>query len=155
MWAVTVTGAPKRAAIAFLEREELSPRRWYGGAVGFLGFNGDMNTGLTLRTIRLEGAVAQVRVGATLLFDSNPEEEELETRNKAAAMIDAILVADKATQERTLGASSGSWPASARAAGGSSGFVRAHTGQLCAPDRRRSHHLARRISSGAARRVPA
>lgn len=102
MWAVTVTGAPKRAAIAFLEREELSPRRWYGGAVGFLGFNGDMNTGLTLRTIRLEGAVAQVRVGATLLFDSNPEEEELETRNKAAAMIDAILVADKATQKEHL-----------------------------------------------------
>jgi len=98
MWAVTVTGAPKRAAIAFLEENELSPRRWYGGAVGFIGFNGDMNTGLTLRTIRLEDAVAEVRVGATLLFDSEPDEEELETRNKAAAMIDAILVSDDVAQ---------------------------------------------------------
>jgi len=95
MWAVTVTGAPKRAAIAFLETHELSARRWYGGAIGVLGFNGDMNTGLTLRTIRLEQGVAEVRVGATLLFDSDPEEEELETRNKAAAMIDAILVPDR------------------------------------------------------------
>ncbi|MCY0875572.1 MAG: anthranilate synthase component I [Firmicutes bacterium] len=102
MWAVTVTGAPKRAAIAFLEREELSPRRWYGGAVGFLGFNGDMNTGLTLRTIRLEGAVAQVRVGATLLFDSDPVEEELETRKKASAMIDAILVPDAVQESASL-----------------------------------------------------
>ncbi len=90
MWAVTVTGAPKRAAIQFLEEFELSPRRWYGGAVGKLGFNGDMNTGLTLRTIRLENGVAEVRVGATLLADSDPEEEERETRTKASALLDAI-----------------------------------------------------------------
>lgn len=90
MWAVTVTGAPKRAAIQFLEEHELSPRRWYGGAVGKLGFNGDMNTGLTLRTIRLENGVAEVRVGATLLADSDPEEEERETRTKASALLDAI-----------------------------------------------------------------
>lgn len=102
MWAVTVTGAPKRAAIAFLERNELSPRRWYGGAIGFLGFNGDMNTGLTLRTIRLEAGAAEVRVGATLLFDSEPEEEELETRNKAAAMMDAILYSTEAKPHTLL-----------------------------------------------------
>jgi len=91
MWAVTVTGAPKRAAIEFLEDNELSPRRWYGGAVGYYGFCGTLNTGLTLRTIRLEAGMAEVRVGATLLFDSIPEDEELETRNKAAALMDAIL----------------------------------------------------------------
>lgn len=98
MWAVTVTGAPKRAAIDFLERHELSPRRWYGGAVGVFAFDGHLNTGLTLRTIRLEDGIAQVRAGATLLFDSDPDEEERETRNKAAAMLDAILVPDESAR---------------------------------------------------------
>src|SRR5215472_5445816 len=48
MWAVTVTGAPKAWAMQFIEDHEASPRRWYGGAVGVLGFDGSMNTGLTL-----------------------------------------------------------------------------------------------------------
>jgi len=90
MWAVTVTGAPKRAAIKWLEENEDSARGWYGGAVGFLSFNGDLNTGLTLRTIRLKNGVAQVRVGATLLYDSVPESEEEETYLKAAAMMKAL-----------------------------------------------------------------
>lgn len=90
MWAVTVTGAPKRAAINWLERHEDSARAWYGGAVGFLKFNGDLNTGLTLRTVRLKDGVAEIRVGATLLYDSIPEEEEKETYVKAAAMLKSI-----------------------------------------------------------------
>lgn len=89
-WAVTVTGAPKAWAMQFLERHERSPRAWYGGAVGLVGFDGSLNTGLTLRTIRVLDGVAEVRVGATLLFDSIPEEEERETRLKAAALLDAI-----------------------------------------------------------------
>jgi anthranilate synthase len=89
-WAVTVTGAPKAWAMQFLEDHEKSPRAWYGGAVGLIGFDGNMNTGLTLRTIRIIDGVAQVRVGATLLYDSIPEEEERETRLKAAALLDAI-----------------------------------------------------------------
>jgi anthranilate synthase len=55
-----------------------------------MGFDGHMNTGLTLRTIRVKDGVAQVRVGATLLYDSDPDEEERETCLKAAALIDAI-----------------------------------------------------------------
>lgn len=89
-WAVTVTGAPKAWAMQFLEDHEKSPRAWYGGAVGMLGFDGNMNTGLTLRTIRVKDGVAQIRVGATLLYDSNPEEEEQETHLKAAAFLDAL-----------------------------------------------------------------
>lgn len=89
-WAVTVTGAPKQAAIQFIEDHEKSPRRWYGGALGFLKFNGDINTGLTLRTIRIDQGVAEVRAGATLLFDSDPEAEEAETRLKASALLAAI-----------------------------------------------------------------
>ncbi len=89
-WAVTVTGAPKIWAMRFIEEHERSPRAWYGGAVGFLGFNGDLNTGLTLRTIRIVDGVAEVRAGATLLHDSDPEAEEDETTLKASAFLDAI-----------------------------------------------------------------
>ena len=89
-WAVTVTGAPKLWAMRFIEENEKSARAWYGGAVGMVGFNGDMNTGLTLRTVRIKDGIAEVRAGATLLFDSNPQEEEAETELKASAMLSAI-----------------------------------------------------------------
>ena len=94
-WAVTVTGAPKQHAIQFLEDHEHSSRRWYGGALGFIGFNGNMNTGLTLRTVRIKSGVAEVRAGATLLFESNPDAEEAETRLKASALLDAITRSDE------------------------------------------------------------
>jgi anthranilate synthase len=90
-WAVTVTGAPKTWAIQFVEDQERSPRCWYGGAVGHVGFDGSLNTGLTLRTVRIKNGVAEVRAGATLLYDSSPPAEELETELKASAMIDAIV----------------------------------------------------------------
>ncbi|MCY6355927.1 anthranilate synthase component I [Clostridium sp. ZS2-4] len=95
MWAVTVTGAPKRAAIEWVENIEKTPRVWYGGAVGFILFNGDMNTGLTLRTIRVKDKIAQIRVGATLLIDSNPEDEEEETYTKAEALLQSITTQNK------------------------------------------------------------
>lgn len=89
-WAVTVTGAPKLWAMRFIENHEKSPRAWYGGAIGMVHFNGDMNTGLTLRTIRIKDGIAEVRAGATLLYDSDPQEEEAETELKASAMLAAI-----------------------------------------------------------------
>jgi anthranilate synthase len=89
-WAVTVTGAPKLWAIRFIEEEERSSRRWYGGAIGRATFDGNMNTGLTLRTMRMKEGVAEVRAGATLLFDSDPQAEEAETRLKASALFTAI-----------------------------------------------------------------
>ena len=102
-WAVTVTGAPKLWAMRFIEKNEKSPRAWYGGAIGMVHFNGDLNTGLTLRTIRIKDGIAEVRAGATLLFDSSPEEEEAETELKASAMLSAIRDAkagNAATAER-------------------------------------------------------
>jgi anthranilate synthase len=90
MWAVTVTGAPKTWAMQFIEDHESSPRRWYGGAVGVLGFNGSINTGLTLRTAHIRDGLASVRTGATLLFDSDPAAEEQETRLKARALLEVL-----------------------------------------------------------------
>ena len=103
-WAVTVTGAPKAWAMQWIEDHERSPRAWYGGAVGMIAFNGNMNTGLTLRTIRIVNGEAQVRVGATLLFDSDPEAEEAETLLKASAFLDAIREPGRAPAQ---GATSG------------------------------------------------
>ncbi|WP_029061458.1 anthranilate synthase component I [Labrenzia sp. DG1229] len=97
-WAVTVTGAPKRWAMQFIEDHEKSPRAWYGGAIGAVLFNGDMNTGLTLRTVRIKDGLAQIRAGATLLYDSVPEDEEAETELKAEAMRAAVREAGLATR---------------------------------------------------------
>ncbi len=93
MWAVTVTGAPKTWAMQFIEDHEAVPRRWYGGAVGMLGFDGSMNTGLTLRTAHITSGVATVRAGATLLFDSDPAAEERETELKARALLETLAEA--------------------------------------------------------------
>jgi anthranilate synthase len=90
VWAVTVTGAPKRAAMQFIEDHERSPRGFYGGAVGLLGFDGRMDTGLALRTLQIRAGVAEVRAGATLLFGSEPDAEERETELKASALFDAL-----------------------------------------------------------------
>jgi anthranilate synthase len=100
MWAVTVTGAPKNWAMQFIEDHETSPRRWYGGAVGWIGFDGGMNTGLTLRTAHISGGVAAVRVGATLLFDSDPAEEERETALKARALLETLAEAARSDESR-------------------------------------------------------
>ncbi|MBH0237577.1 anthranilate synthase component I [Methylobrevis albus] len=99
-WAVTVTGAPKRWAMQFIESHEKSPRAWYGGAVGAILMNGDLNTGLTLRTVRLKDGIAEVRAGATLLYDSIPIEEERETELKASAMLAAIREAGRSEAVR-------------------------------------------------------
>jgi len=105
MWAVTVTGAPKTWAMQFIEDHEGGPRRWYGGAVGAIGFNGSMNTGLTLRTAHITNGVAAVRAGATLLFESDPMAEERETELKASALLQTLAEA-----------AVGGWPAPVGAA---------------------------------------
>ncbi len=100
MWVVTVTGAPKLWAMNFIEQHEKSSRKWYAGAVGWFNFNGNLNTGLVLRTMRIERGIAEIRVGATLLYDSDPHAEEQETHLKASAFVDLLrLPAKQAVQE--------------------------------------------------------
>jgi anthranilate synthase len=101
MWAVTVTGAPKTWAMQFIEDHEQTPRRWYGGAVGWIGFDGGMNTGLTLRTAHIRNGIATVRAGATLLFDSDPLAEERETELKARALLETLADAPAAAAGET------------------------------------------------------
>ena len=83
MWAVTLIGAPKKAAANAIESLEKSARGWYGGAVGMLSLNGDINTGILIRTTYLRDGYATYPAGATVLYDSDPAAEEAETRLKA------------------------------------------------------------------------
>jgi anthranilate synthase len=74
----------------FVEDHERTPRRWYAGAIGAVNFDGSINTGLTIRTIRMKDGLAEVRVGATCLFDSDPAAEDRECHVKAAALFQAL-----------------------------------------------------------------
>src|SRR6185295_5599440 len=76
MWAVTVIGAPKKAAAQAIENLEKDARGWYGGAIGMLSLNGDVNTGILIRTVHLRDGIASYPAGATLLYDSIPANEE-------------------------------------------------------------------------------
>jgi anthranilate synthase len=90
MWAVTVIGAPKKAAAQTIEGIENDARGWYGGAVGMISLNGDINTGILIRTAYLRDGIARYPVGATLLYDSVPAMEERETRLKATGFFRAL-----------------------------------------------------------------
>jgi anthranilate synthase len=95
MWAVTIIGAPKKAAAQTVENLEKSPRQWYGGAAGMLTLNGDINTGILIRTAHIKDGKASYSAGATLLYDSSPESEEKETRLKATGFFSALGGADE------------------------------------------------------------
>src|SRR5579872_446321 len=90
MWAVTVIGAPKKAAAQAIENLEKDPRGWYGGAAGMISTNGDINTGILIRTIHLRDGIARYNVGATLLFDSVPEQEHQECWMKTTGFVRAL-----------------------------------------------------------------
>ena len=90
MWAVTVMGAPKKWAARAIESLEKDARGWYGGAVGMISFDGGINTGITIRTIHLRDGVARYSAGATLLYDSIPENEDAECRLKATGFFRAL-----------------------------------------------------------------
>jgi anthranilate synthase len=125
MWAVTVTGAPKTWAMQFIEDNEDTRRRWYGGAVGAIGFDGSMNTGLTLRTARIRDGIAAVRVGATLLYDSDPESEERETHIKARALLETLREVEEArlAAERAITGTLGGTAEAEIAASGSADYA--------------------------------
>jgi anthranilate synthase len=109
MWAVTVIGAPKKAAAVAIESLEKDARGWYAGAVGMIALNGDINTGILIRTVHLSGGIARYPVGATLLYDSVPELELEETRLKATGFFRALRAtsSSKPADAQTLRAGTG------------------------------------------------
>ncbi len=99
MWAVTMIGAPKKAAANAIEALEKTARGWYGGAVGMISLNGDINTGILIRTTYLKDGMAYYPAGATLLYDSVPAMEERETRMKATGFFRALGAAAPAKSD--------------------------------------------------------
>jgi anthranilate synthase component 1 len=86
----TVSGAPKIRAMEIISELEHSPRGPYAGAVGYFGFNGNMDFCITIRTITIINGRLSIQVGAGIVADSTPENEYEETLRKADAMFKAI-----------------------------------------------------------------
>ena len=86
----TLTGAPKVEAMRLLRQTEATRRGYYGGAAGYYMLNGDFDSAIVIRSLLLTGDVAIARAGAGVVYDSIPEAEAEETRNKARAPLAAL-----------------------------------------------------------------
>lgn len=86
----TLSGAPKVRAMEIIDELEQEPREAYGGAVGYISFDGNMDMAITIRTACIENGRLTVRAGAGIVADSDPEKERIETVNKAMALQKAL-----------------------------------------------------------------
>jgi anthranilate synthase component 1 len=86
----TVSGAPKIRAMQIIDEQESLPRGLYAGAVGYIGFDRNLDFAIAIRTVIIRDGIACLQVGAGIVADSVPASEWTETENKAAAMIRAI-----------------------------------------------------------------
>jgi anthranilate synthase component 1 len=93
----TLTGAPKVRAMEIIEELEGLRRGIYGGAVGYFGYNGNMDMGIAIRTLMARDGKIYIQVGAGIVFDSEPDREFEETYNKAKAVLQAIELSDELT----------------------------------------------------------
>ncbi|GIW50531.1 MAG: anthranilate synthase component 1 [Anoxybacillus sp.] len=90
----TVSGAPKIRAMQIIQELEPTARNIYAGAIAYIGFDGNIDSCIAIRTAVLKNKVAYVQAGAGVVADSLPELEWKETRNKASALIHAIQLAE-------------------------------------------------------------
>ena len=96
----TVSGAPKVRAMEIIDELEPTKRGIYAGAVGYLGFNGDMDLAIAIRTAVVKDGRIHVQAGAGIVADSNPDSEWEETRNKARALLRAAELAEAGLDTR-------------------------------------------------------
>lgn len=90
----TLSGAPKLRATELLRGLEATRRGAYGGAIGWISANGEMDTGVVIRSAVVKDGTAYVRAGAGVVFDSDPMKEADETRRKASAVLSAIAASE-------------------------------------------------------------
>ena len=93
----TLTGAPKIRATELIRGVEKKRRGSYGGAIGWISGNGDMDTCIVIRSAFVKNSVAYVQAGAGIVYDSVPQSEADETFNKAKAVLSAIATAHGTT----------------------------------------------------------
>jgi anthranilate synthase component 1 len=96
----TVSGAPKVRALEIIDELEPTKRGIYAGAVGYLGFNGDMDLAIAIRTAVVKDKMLYVQSGGGLVADSVPHSEWMETQNKARAVLRAAELADAGLDSR-------------------------------------------------------
>ncbi len=89
----TVSGAPKLRAIEIIEELEPDNRGVYAGSVGYIGFNGNMDFAISIRTVVAEERIAKLQLGAGIVYDSVPKREWEETNEKGEAGLEAIKLA--------------------------------------------------------------
>ena len=91
----TLSGAPKPRAMEIIEGLEDVRRGIYGGTIGYVDFNGNLDTCIAIRTAIIKDGIAQVQAGAGVVADSDPQSENQECINKAAAVLGAIASANE------------------------------------------------------------
>ncbi len=91
----TVSGAPKIRAMQIISRYEPSQRGIYAGALGYVGYDGNMDTCILLRTALLKDGKIHIQAGAGVVADSVPASEYQETVNKASALLKAVAMAEE------------------------------------------------------------
>ncbi|MDE0579856.1 MAG: anthranilate synthase component I [bacterium] len=96
----TVSGAPKVRAMEIIDDLEPVKRGPYAGVVGYLDFSGNIDTAIAIRTMVIQGGRASVQAGAGIVADSIPEQEDLECRNKARALLLAVPAARRMNRGR-------------------------------------------------------
>ena len=93
----TLSGAPKPRALQIIDENEPVKRGVYGGVVGYFGLGGAADLAIAIRTAAIRNGIAMVQAGGGLVADSIPEREEEESRNKAAAPLRAVAIANTLT----------------------------------------------------------
>ncbi|MCA1030514.1 anthranilate synthase component I [Bacillus timonensis] len=91
----TVSGAPKVRAMQIINELEPTKRGLYAGAIAYIGFGGNIDSCITIRTMMVKDRIAYVQAGAGIVADSVPELEFKETQNKARALIQTIQMTEK------------------------------------------------------------
>lgn len=90
----TLSGAPKHKALTLIDRYEGLQRSYYSGAIGYMGFNGDFNHAIMIRSFLSKRNVLHYQAGAGIVLDSDPEKELQEVNNKIAALRRALEIAE-------------------------------------------------------------
>ncbi|SDK50459.1 anthranilate synthase component I [Microbulbifer yueqingensis] len=101
----TLSGAPKIRAMEIIDELEPEKRGIYGGAVGYLAWNGNMDTAIAIRTAVIKDGQVYIQAGAGLVADSDPQSEWDETMNKARALFRAVAIAVAGESEPVPGGS--------------------------------------------------
>jgi anthranilate synthase component 1 len=91
----TVSGAPKIRAMQIIAGKEPGQRGIYAGALGYFGYDGNLDSCIMLRTALLKGGQIHIQAGAGIVADSVPTSEYQETINKASALFKAVAIAEK------------------------------------------------------------